>query len=233
MIISHELRTPLNSILGFSDVLASLNLDKDSLDVVALIEKSGQSLLKLINDILELVKMEDRADKTAYRDFQISQLAVELSESFQKSLEEKGLSFEYLPATDLPDSVSGDYPRLRRVLLNLLDNAIKYTESGGVTLSVNLKRTEEKEFYHFTVRDTGIGIAQEKHEDIFQFFTQVEPALTRSHGGLGLGLGICKRYVSVMGGRMWMESEPGKGSAFHIVLKLNTVPKADQHPSRI
>ncbi len=173
MIVSHELRTPLNSILGFSDLLKGQVEGSESLEVVELIEQSGQKLLRLINKILEIVNIEsEREGQLVRHPFRISKLVDQAVDSFSHVLDEKGVSFHYKPSIDMVDDVLGDKRRLGIILTSLIDNAVKYTDHGRITLSVEQKRINEKKLYHFALEDTGIGISKEKHEEIFQYFTQ-------------------------------------------------------------
>ena len=217
--MSHELRTPLNAILGFAEILAR-NVSSDQRDDLRIIRQSGEHLLNLINDALDLAKVESGKIELEPEEFYLPGFLAGIVEIIRIRAGEEGLSFDFeADENSLPDSVRADERRLRQVLLNLLGNACKFTESGGVTLRVD--RTGER--LRFTVRDTGTGIPAEEQGRIFEPFFQLKNSQSRSQG-TGLGLSISKVLVSLMGGELRVESEPGAGSAFWFEL---TLPETD------
>jgi PAS domain S-box-containing protein len=218
--MSHEIRTPMNSILGFTDVLLNGELTAPQRRHLDTVRNAGRSLLRLLNAILDTAKLDKGAVELELHDFSLLALTDELSSTMGNAAKAKGLamSLHYDPA--LPNWIHGDELRVRQVLTNLMDNAIKFTSQGGVSLAANLEREGERRMVHFAISDTGIGIAQDRMQAIFEPFVQADASMNRRFGGTGLGTTICKQLVELMGGRLWAESALGKGSTFHVMLPL-------------
>ena len=216
MVVSHELRNPLSSIIGFSDLMVSTEKDDGVRDHAQRILNAGNVMLELVNDILDLTRIEP---ETGYQEqsliFYLPELLEEALVTVEKIACVKKLSPMFFMDDSVPKFVQGDRKRLLQVLRHLLTNAVKFTLNGTIRLDVSLSpNADVPHLLLFRVTDTGIGIAPEKREVIFQHFTQLASPNTRSEGGLGLGLTICKRFVDVLGGSLWVESELGQGSVF-------------------
>jgi signal transduction histidine kinase/CheY-like chemotaxis protein len=219
--MSHEIRTPLNAILGMADLLAETDLSDGQKKYVEVFQRAGSNLLTLINDILDLSKVEAGQLELEETEFDLRELIETVLELTKARSASKGLRTGSVVDEDLPSVMAGDPLRLRQVLLNLLGNAIKFTELGRVDIEV----TQDPESASpgallFCVKDTGMGIPQEKLGSIFEKFTQADSSTTRKYGGTGLGLAISQRLVELMGGRIWVESTVGEGSRFLFTAKL-------------
>ncbi len=212
--MSHEIRTPMNSIMGIADLLAKTTLSPEQDKYVQIFRRAGDNLLNLINDILDLSKVEASQLELERTGFALNDHLEKVTEMVAARAHEKGLTLVCEIAPDMPTDLVGDPTRLRQVLLNLIGNAIKFTQSGEVTLRVALDGNSVPTALRFTVSDTGIGIPAEKLDQVFERFTQADSSTTRRFGGSGLGLTISKRLVELMGGRIWVESEVGEGSVF-------------------
>jgi PAS domain S-box-containing protein len=217
--MSHEIRTPMNAIMGISDLLAKTALSPEQNKYVQIFRRSGDNLLNLINDILDLSKVEASQLELEQTVFSLHDLLEKVAEMVAPRAQEKGLALLCEIAPNVPDGLVGDPTRLRQVLLNLLGNAIKFTESGQVALRVTSDADSVvPTALQFTISDTGIGIAAEKLSRVFERFMQADSSTTRRFGGSGLGLTISKRLVELMGGRIWAESGVGEGSIFSFVV---------------
>ena len=220
--MSHEIRTPLNGILGFSQLLlGDGSLNPEQRDFVSTIYSSGTALLGVINDILDFSKIEAGKMELECIDFDLMSVVEGIGDVLGHKAAEKGLELTCYVDHQAPTRLRGDPGRLRQMLLNLTGNAVKFTDRGEVTVEAKLVvETSEKARIRFEVRDTGIGIPQDRQALIFDRFTQVDGSTTRKYGGTGLGLAIVKRFVEMMGGTVGLESEEGKGSTFHFTVDL-------------
>ncbi len=214
--MSHEIRTPINGIMGMADIALSSELNEEQTEYLQIIKTSADSLLGIVNDILDFSKIEARKLTLERIPFQLSTSLGELSKLLSFRAQQKQLSLTIQAAEDVPNDLIGDPGRLRQVLLNLLDNAMKFTSEGGVALFVIADHVSENTTaLHFSVIDTGVGISKDKQRIIFEAFSQADASSTRQYGGTGLGLTICSQLVGLMGGQIWVESALGAGSTFH------------------
>jgi signal transduction histidine kinase len=214
--ISHELRTPMNGIIGMTELVLDTELSSEQRDLLDTARNSALSLLHLLNHVLDFSKIEAHQVELEQSRFDLRKLVSEIAGVFAVQARQKELALSYEIALRVPDEVIGDAGRLRQILVNLLGNAIKFTLAGNIVLRVWVESiTAEDACLHFSVKDTGIGISKDKHDVIFQPFSQADGSLTRSYGGTGLGLTISARLAQLMRGNIWLESEVGQGSTFH------------------
>lgn len=224
--MSHEIRTPMNAVIGMAELLATTSLDQEQQEFAGTIVHSGNTLLAIINDILDLSKIESGKLDVDAESFDLFQLLSKIASMLKPKVLEKNLDLVIDLAPEVPQYVIGDETRLSQILLNLLNNAVKFTVEGQVALSINCTVVDDGKIkLAFAVQDTGIGIAPEQMERLFQAFSQVDASTTRKFGGTGLGLLISRRLCELMGGTMWVESELGVGSTFRFTAVVERAHK--------
>lgn len=218
--MSHEIRTPLNGIIGIADILSQSHMDEGQAQYIRTIRNSGEALLSIINDILDFSKIEAGKLDLESTNFSLDEMLKSLEDLFIAQLKDKDLELKYTLDPSIPPFLKGDPLRIKQILLNLISNGLKFTEEGGIYITVEARQLKPEIVIEISVRDTGIGIPNDKQKTLFEAFTQVDSSTTRKYGGTGLGLQISKSLVEIMGGTIRLNSQLDKGSSFTFDLHL-------------
>ncbi|NTS76682.1 response regulator [Catenovulum sp. SM1970] len=232
--MSHEIRTPMNAIIGMSQLAEETAKDKSTLNYIQKVHRAAKSLLGILNDILDFSKIEAGKLEIEATQLNIRQVLSNIDEMFKHKIEQKQLTFLIELDQQVPNDLVGDPLRLSQVLINLTSNAIKFTEQGKITLTIqSIEQDEQQALLHFSVKDTGIGLSKAQQAKLFQSFSQADSSTTRKYGGTGLGLTICKNLINLMSGEIAVESEPDKGSNFHFKIRFKRDQQALIQPNAI
>ncbi len=235
--ISHEFRTPMTLIISSSQLLGDYVADPHQREILHILQKASNRMMNLVNDLLDFAESEMGRVKLEEDVFNVRELLDETIERFLPAAETKNIRLSSRVHLTLSDMVVGDVHRLQQVLANLLDNALKFTPKGKIEcilgndnpMEYGIKARSDRRCFHFRIKDTGVGISSDKQRMIFDVFTQVDGSTTRKYGGSGLGLALTRQLVEMMDGRIWVESEEGRGSTFHVIIQLRRAQ--DQVPS--
>ncbi|MBF0464011.1 MAG: response regulator [Nitrospirae bacterium] len=230
--MSHEIRTPMNTIIGMTDLATEMSTEEKQKEYLSIVKGAANSLLTIINEILDIMKIESGKLELESVDFSVKTVIEDACDMFIVIAKKKGLSLSYNISSDVPRLLNGDPARLRQVIINLTGNAVKYTTEGGIDVTLSLLDGQDDDGYVnliFSVKDTGIGIAADRKEVIFERFTQADSSTTRKYGGSGLGLTISRELVNLMKGRIWVESDSGVGSTFYFTVKMKKSSAPPKH----
>ncbi|MEQ8224538.1 MAG: ATP-binding protein [Candidatus Eremiobacterota bacterium] len=223
--MNHEFRTPMNAILGMSNLLLDTSLTAEQREWVEVIISAGNSLFSLLSEILTLTEIQDGHFELDEISFKLRTFIDDIIKIFRTDAEKKNLGLFHYVREDIPETLEGDSRLLKTVIIRILENAIKFTDTGEIVLRIEPGKPEkdEKITLHFSISDTGIGIAEDKLDVIFDSFTQIDSSLSRKYEGIGIGLSIAQKLVTILGGKIWVESKLNHGSTFHFTVKLNSI----------